>query len=114
MTRILIYIVVFGFVVFWWLKRPRRVIELLPKDMDPKAPEARAFWYRSPQNKKRLGMGCSIYLMLASLVMGVYWFNTTYTVQRASHQAAIMNALSVADKHSLPTPTLEIMETPTP
>ena len=111
MTRILIYIAVAGFVVFWLLKRPRRVIELLPKDMDPKAPEARSFWYRAPQNRKRLGMGMSIYLMLASVVMGVYWFNTTYTVQRVG---AVPPPAFVEDKNAQATPTPEIVETPTP
>lgn len=81
MTRIIIYLVILGILVFLVLRRPKRYIEPLPRDMDPKGPEARPFWHRAPQNRRRFAIGCGGYLVVALLVLGVYWWNLNYTVQ---------------------------------
>jgi hypothetical protein len=91
--------------MFWWLKRPRRYIEPLPKDLDPKSPEARAFWYRTPQNKRRFRLGCASYCMIVSIVMGIYWFTTTYSVQRIQVDTSITQTAKTGEAIPTDTPT---------
>lgn len=81
MTCILVYLVILGIIVFMILKRPKRYIEPLPRDMDPKGPEARPFWHRAPQNRRRFAIGCGGYLVVALLVLGAHWWTSNYTVQ---------------------------------
>lgn len=105
MTKLIIFLVVVGFVVFWWLKRRRTYREPLPPG-DPKSVDFKPFWNRHRQNRRRFNIGCFSYFMFVCIAMLVYYFGQTYQVVNVKAQSAGLTATAVATMSAIPLPTV--------
>jgi hypothetical protein len=111
MIKLIIFLVVVGFVAFWWLKKPRRYVEPLPAG-DPKSQEFKSFWNRYKQNKRRQNIGCFGYIMFVMMAMLVYWLTTNYDIINVKAKAQpSATATPLITETTLPTPTVTATRT---